>query len=129
MPKFKFNKLVRDKIVEHQISSGAKPQYHKLSDQQHKEALVSKIIEEAREILQADQSEVASEIADVQQAIDDLKLRFGLASSAIAKAQKAKNDKNGSFSQGIFIDHVAVAHDDKWAEYYRQNPDRYPEID
>jgi predicted house-cleaning noncanonical NTP pyrophosphatase (MazG superfamily) len=129
MAKFKFDKLVRDKIVEQQISSGAKAQYHKLNDQQHKEALVNKIIEEAREILQADQSEVASEIADVQQAIDDLKLKFGLASSVIAEVQQAKNNKNGSFAKGIYVDHVELANDDKWTKYYRQNPDRYPEID
>ena len=129
MPKFKFNKLVRDKIVEHQLASGAKPRYHQLDDRRHKAALVNKIIEEAREILLASQADVAGEIADVQQAIDDLTAKFGLSNASITKAKKAKNDKNGSFKNGIFIDDVEVAETDEWVAYYRKNADRYPEVD
>ena len=129
MPTFKFNKLVRDKIVEHQLASGSKPRYHQLDEGQHKAALVNKIIEEAQEILVASQADVADEIADVQQAIDDLKEKFGLSNSDIAKAQKAKNAKNGSFKNGTFIDEVEVVENDAWVTYYRQNVDRYPEIE
>lgn len=128
MPKFKFGKLVRDKIVEHQIASGAKPSYRKLSANEHKQELVNKIVEEAKEIVQAQPSEVVAEIADVQQAIDDLKEKYGLTDEDVKRAQKLKNDKNGAFKEGLFIDHVEVAPDDKWAQYYRENPDRYPEI-
>ena len=129
MPRFKFNKLVRDKIVEHQLATGAKPHYHQLDDKRHKEALVSKIVEEAQEILRAGQADIAGEIADVQQAIDDLKEKFGLSSATIAEAQKTKNNKNGSFKKGIYIDDVELVENDVWATYYRKNADRYPEID
>jgi predicted house-cleaning noncanonical NTP pyrophosphatase (MazG superfamily) len=129
MPTFRFNKLVRDKIVEHQIAAGAQPHYHQLDDEHHKAELINKIVEEAREILQADQADIASEIADVQQAVDDLKAKFSLSDAAIAKAQQAKNNKNGSFKKGIFVDYVEVAEGDKWVVYYRKNSDRYPEID
>jgi len=128
MPTFKFNKLVRDKIIEHQLASGAKPHYHLLNDRQHKAELVNKIIEEAQEILLASADDVAGEIADVQQAIDDLKEKFGLSDLDIAQAQKAKHDSNGSFKKGIFIDDVEVAENDEWVAYYRKNADRYPEI-
>ncbi|MGD0284672.1 MAG: hypothetical protein ABSB12_03720, partial [Candidatus Saccharimonadales bacterium] len=84
MPKFKFNKLVRDKIAENQIASGAKPHYRVLSDKQHKFELVNKIIEEAQEITKANQNDVAAEIADVQQAVDDLKEKLGLTGADIA---------------------------------------------
>lgn len=50
MPKFKFAKLVRDKIVEHQIASGATPTYRQLSPDEHKNELIKKIIEESQEI-------------------------------------------------------------------------------
>jgi predicted house-cleaning noncanonical NTP pyrophosphatase (MazG superfamily) len=128
MPKFKFNKLVRDKIVENQIASGAKPHYHVLSNEQHKIELVNKIIEETQEITKANRKDVAAEIADVQQAIDDLKEKFGLTDTDIAKAQKAKNKKNGPFKKGIYVDYVEINESDKWVKYYRQNADRYPEI-
>lgn len=128
MPIFKFGKLVRDKIVSHQIAAGAVPTYHQLDEIQHKEALVRKIIEEASEVTSASTAEVASEIADVQQALDDLKERYGLTDAVVAKAQAAKKAKNGAFKEGMYIETVEVSEDDPWTAYYRKNPDRYPEI-
>ncbi len=66
MPKFKFSKLGRNKIVKHQISSGAKPYYKQLTDKQHNEELIEKIVKEAQEITHAKQTERVSEIADAQ---------------------------------------------------------------
>ncbi len=128
MPKFKFAKLVRDKIVDNQIASGAKPSFRQLSPKEHKHELVNKIIEEAREIIQAKPAEVAAEIADVRQALDDLQESYGLTEEAIKRAQKLKNDRNGAFKKGYFIEYVEISEEDKWAEYYRANSDRYPEI-
>ena len=128
MPRFKFAKLVRDKIVEHQLASGAVSTYHQLSPDEHKSALIAKIIEEAQEIIQAKPEEIAMEIADVQQALDDLKEKYGLTGEDIAKAQIAKNKKNGAFKKGIYVEYVEVDDDSEWAAYYRNNTDRYPEI-
>lgn len=127
MLRFQFNKLVRDKIVDHQIASGAKPTYHMLDSEGHKRELVNKIVEEAWEITQAPPDEVAAEIADVQQAIDDLKEPYHVSNADVAKAQAEKNEKNGAFKKGVYIDHVAVNEDDKWVAYYRKNADRYLE--
>ena len=129
MPKFKFGKLVRDKIVEHQLASGAKPVYRQLDATEHQHALVHKVIEEALEIVGAEADAVAAEIADVQQALDDLIEKVGLSKADIAQAQAQKNEKNGAFKKGLFIEYVEVADDDAWADYYRKNADRYPEID
>lgn len=128
MPKFKFNKLVRDKIVDNQIASGALPKYRILSDAEHKKQLILKVIEEAKEMIQARQEELASEIADVQQALDDFKEKCNLTNKDIAEAQQAKIDKNGAFKKGIFVEYVEVDDNDKWVKYYRSNAKRYPEI-
>lgn len=128
MPKFKFAKLVRDKIVDHQVASGAKPVYRQLNDNEHKHELVNKIVEEAGEIVAAAPEEIAAEIADVQQALDDLKEKYNLSDEDIAKAQKVKNDKNGAFKKGLFVDYVELDENDRWVEYYRENADRYPEM-
>jgi len=128
MPTFKFDKLVRDKIIEHQINSGAKPAYHLLGAEDHKRELVQKIMEEAAEISGAPAGEVAEEIADVQQALDDLKALYGLSDEDVRVAQAAKNAKNGAFAKGIYVDAVTVSEGDKWIAYYRDNADRYPEI-
>lgn len=128
MPRFSFEKLVRDNIVEQQERSGAKPTYRTLTDTEHKRELIRKLIEEAKEIESATADELAAEVADVQQALDDLKALMGVSSEQVAQAQTAKNAKNGGFGRGLYVEYVDVANDDPWAEYYRQNPDRYPEI-
>jgi predicted house-cleaning noncanonical NTP pyrophosphatase (MazG superfamily) len=128
MLQFRFGKLVRDKIVAHQLASGAQPSYRTLTDEEHKRELVNKIIEEANEITQADPENVAAEIADVQQAVDDLVEKYGLSRETIVAEQEAKNQKNGAFKEGLYIDSVSLAEDDKWVDYYRKHPDRYPEI-
>jgi predicted house-cleaning noncanonical NTP pyrophosphatase (MazG superfamily) len=128
MPKFKFAKLVRDKIVDNQIASGATPSFRQLSADEHKRELVNKIIEEAKEITHAEPEEVAAEVADVQQALDDLKAMYGVADRDVKLAQKLKNNKNGAFKKGHYIEYVEVDENDKWAQYYRANPDRYPEM-
>jgi len=127
MPTFKFAKLVRDGIVDQQVASGATPHYRILTEDEHKTALVQKIQEEAQEILDAPLDQVAGEIADVQQAIDDLAEKYGLTPGDIKAAQEAKNKKNGSFKKGIYVERVDVDEQDPWTSYYRQHADRYPE--
>lgn len=128
MPKFIFNKLVRDKIVDQQIASGADPEYYKLDPTEHAEALVAKILEEAQEIPVSDRAEAIKEIADVQQALDDLKTVLGLDSQDIANAQAVKNERAGAFAEGLFVESVTVDEGDKWVDYYRKNADKYPEV-
>lgn len=82
----------------------------------------------SKEIIEAKPKEVASEIADVQQAIDDLKEKYGVSTEEVLQAQKAKNDKNGAFKEGYYIDSVELDESDEWVEHFRANSDRYPEI-
>jgi len=128
MPLFVFSKLVRDKIVDHQIASGAKPIFRRLDSSRHKEELVNKIIEEAREVVGAPEADIASEIADVQQALDDLRELYGIPQAEVTRQQKKKNDKNGAFKKGYYIDTVETDEGNDWTAYYRKNADRYPEI-
>lgn len=128
MPRFKFDKLVRDKIVESIIASGATPNYKILDPENHKVELVTKIIEEAKEISAASGDDIADEIADVQQALDDLKLLYGLTDNDIKKSQTTKINKVGAFKKGHYVYYVDANQDNKWVKYYRKNADRYPEI-
>lgn len=127
MPRFKFNKLVRDSIVESIIKSGGKVKYKVLGKDELKTELVNKIIEEAKEISTASADDIASEIADVQQAIDDLSRICGLTPTNIKSAQDSKLKKAGAFKMGHFVEYVEVDENNEWIEYYRNNPDRYPE--
>lgn len=128
MLKFRFHKLVRDKIVHMQIAQGSRPVYHKLDKSEQKTELVKKITEEVEELLAADESEIIGEIADLQQLLDDLRTKYGLSKQDVARAQRLKTEKYGAFQDGIFLEEVEIADDNPWVEYYRKNPSRYPEI-
>lgn len=127
MPRFTFNKLVRDKIVSQQIASGAKPSYRRLDAQEHASALIAKLHEETDELAAASPENLAEEIADIQQVLDDLRSLHGIPQAAVTAAQARKLHANGGFSDGIFIDSVETAEDDRWTAYYRAHPERYPE--
>lgn len=128
MPRFKFNKLVRDKIVEHQLKAGAKPKFHQLNKQEHKNQLVFKLIEEAKEVLEAEDKDIVAEIADVMQALDDLIEQHSLTITDIKNAQALKKQKHGAFKKGIYVEYIDIEEDDPFTDYYRSNPERYPEI-
>ncbi len=129
MPRFSINKLVRDKIVQKQLASGNQPTFRLLGAEAHKLELIKKIAEESQELASASDADLVSELADVQQALDDLCALLGIDGVAVGEAQRRKNDISGSFSKGIFLDRLELDAEDEWVEYYRSDPKRFPELD
>lgn len=128
MPTFILNKLVRDGIPDDQLQSGQHPVYHTLAKDDLAQALINKIIEEAREIPATDVKEAIKEIADVQQAIDDLRATLDISPQDITNAQKIKKDRMGGFQKGMFVVSVSPEAGSKWAKYYQTDPSRFIEV-
>ena len=128
MRKFKFAKLVRDKIVEGIISVGNKPAWRTLSTPKYIEELKKKLLEEAQEIPQTDNTEVVKELADVQEIIDNLIAALQVSPTEFKKIQAAKNAKNGSFQKRQYIDTVEAQDDSEWTKYYLAHPGKYAEV-
>lgn len=130
MPTFLFNKLIRDKILALHIGEGHDIKYAHLNGDDLKAKLQQKLHEEADEIpvRAAVDDEIIEEIADVQQVLDDLKREYGVTDEQIAATQQAKFAKKGGFKDGIFIESVTLDEADKWVKYYRESPEKYPEV-
>ncbi len=130
MPTFILNKLIRDKLPMFYESIGQKANLRILPKEEHTQALLDKIVEEVNEIPDTDitKKKLIEEIADIQQAIDDLEKLHDISPADIAKAQKAKNEYKGGFSKGIFIEALELQENDTWIDYYRAEPDRFPEF-
>jgi len=127
--KFKFEKLVRDKIVDGIKEAGNTPVYHKLNDEDFIYQLKQKVLEEAVEVpREEDREELLKEIADVQEVIDNLIEALGSSKEEVAEIQKKKNEKAGSFKKRLYVKHVITKPDSEWVEYYLSSPDKYPEI-
>lgn len=130
MPKFIFNKLIRDKILQLHKDAGHVIEYRHIGGTEFKEKLRLKLHEESDEVPirgVADQ-EVIEELADVQQVLDDLKQAYELTDEQIQQAQTAKYEKKGGFTRGIFVESVELSESDQWVDYYRKSPEKYPEV-
>ncbi len=126
MPTFELNKLVRNKIVEKNVEIGAKVRFRTLRARELIRALIDKVLEEISELSNA--KDKLSELADAQQALDDIRDELGFTEEEVKAAQKVKNDKNGSFSEGHYIESVDLPEDSEWVGYYRKDPKRFREI-
>lgn len=123
---FKLNKLVRDKIVPIHLEMGGEVSYKTVKDNKLTKALLTKLIEETRELKASDFA--ASELADLQELVDALANHLGLTKKEISKLQAEKRRKNGGFKKGHYIDTVTLPANNKWAKYYTADPKRFPEL-
>ena len=123
---FELNKLVRDKIVESTKTQGGEVKYKKLGDKKLTEALVAKLVEEAKELKGTELS--IEELADLKEIIEQIAKNLKITGKELATAQAKKRSKNGGFTKGHFIETLTLPADNKWAKYYASDPKRFPEI-
>lgn len=129
MRKFKFQKLVRDKIVPLIKSNGSTPRYRKLNNKEFQEELIAKLKEEVEEIPRnPDKKTMAEEIADLKQVISYLERSLDIPQETLDKIEKEKNEHNGAFDQQLYIEYVECDEKDPWMDYFLKNPDKYPQM-
>ena len=114
---FRLGKLVRDGIVADMERMGQKPEHSVLPEADRIAALQEKLLEESAEV----------DLPDLLEIIEELAKSEGKTLDDIRREQLAKRDKIGGFSAGSFVTTVTLEDTDEWVEYYRAEPDRYPE--
>jgi len=131
MPDFILNKLVRDNIPSLMKSAGQTPIFHVLQGHALQKAMLTKIKEEVGEAIGAidNDDKFANELADIQELIDSLLAERGIKRTALIALQKNTHNKKGSFKEGYFLEKVSVDEASEWAQYYRNEPDRFGESD
>ena len=128
MPKFELNKLVRDGLRVEYEQTNQNPVFRELSIDELKTQLARKIIEEANEIkVNSQPDEIIDEVADIRQILDDIMAIYTITEEQVKLAQQKKYDKKGGFANGVFVETLELSDDDPWTEYYRKNPDIFPE--
>jgi predicted house-cleaning noncanonical NTP pyrophosphatase (MazG superfamily) len=100
----RYNKLIRDKILEIIDKDGEIPFWKILNKREFLKELKRKILEEAKELIKAKgKKEILNEIVDIQELLDNLILELNFKKSEIKKAQKIKNKKRGGFKKRLFL--------------------------
>ena len=96
-----YNKLVRDNIPEIMIKNGAKPVTRVLNDEEYREELNKKLLEEVNEYLE---SKDILELADIQEVLLALINTTNTTYEEFEKIRKEKVYKRGAFNNKIFLE-------------------------
>jgi len=128
--RFGMHKLVRDKILERFEKADIPTAWKKLSLEEHISALKDKLVEEAQEVVEADNlDDLAHEIADVKEVLDVLTAKVNIAKEQLEKIQRKKAEERGSLEQGLYIEYVDIAYGTEWYDYCARDPKKYPIIE
>jgi len=99
-----YNKLIRDKILEIIEADGEKPYYRVLEKDEYLQELKKKVLEEAKEMIEAEsKDEIINEVVDIQEIVDNIIAEIGLTKEEIKKQQEIKNQKRGGFKKRLFL--------------------------
>ncbi len=97
----KYNKLVRDNIIDIIRSNGKEAAFHHVSGEEYRKYLILKLREEVEEFLEA---RTVEELADIKEVLDALGALPVYSDVAEVQGEKARN--NGGFALGIVLDEV-----------------------
>lgn len=97
----KYNKLVRDKIPEYIRKKGGHPITHVADKKEYWRKLKEKLLEEAREFQQKENTE---ELADILEVVDAIIRYKGFKQGEINKLKRKKAKERGRFEHKIILD-------------------------
>jgi predicted house-cleaning noncanonical NTP pyrophosphatase (MazG superfamily) len=99
-----YNKLIRDRIPEIIAKDGNTADIIILSEESFKQAIKEKLIEEATEVLNADnRDEVLSELADLQEVMDTIKQMYNINTLEVNTIQAVKALQRGKFEKRLYL--------------------------
>lgn len=96
-----YNKLVRDRIPEIIRANDQECQIKILSDADYIQALRDKLIEEAREVAEADGDDLIKELADLYEVIDVMIDMMGINPIDVKERQTLRRKQRGGFDHKI----------------------------
>jgi predicted house-cleaning noncanonical NTP pyrophosphatase (MazG superfamily) len=96
-----YNKLVRDGIPAAIEAEGRRCSAVVMDEAEYVEALLQKLVEEAREVAAASEEERAAELADLYEVIDALLAHHGWQEVEIRALQARRRAERGGFSKRL----------------------------
>lgn len=102
-----YNKLVRDNIPEIIKQSGKDCDVRTLTTREFKRALVTKVVEEGQELMQANNKhEMVDELGDLYEVIETLMMVYKIDKREIDNHRIKKNMTKGGFEHRVFLEKV-----------------------
>ncbi|MFC1663054.1 phosphoribosyl-ATP pyrophosphohydrolase [Patescibacteria group bacterium] len=99
-----YNKLIRDKIPEVMGKKGKAYETKRLSAKEYRRELLKKVGEEASALPKLDKKEdLADELADVIEVIDEVKRTYKITDEDLKNSQKKNRRRKGGFKKRLFL--------------------------
>jgi predicted house-cleaning noncanonical NTP pyrophosphatase (MazG superfamily) len=96
-----YNKLVRDRIPEIIAAEGRQYEIEVMAEQEYRQALLEKLVEEALEVSTAATDDLEKEIADLYEVVDALIDAFSLSREMIQNTQQERRSQRGGLKNRI----------------------------
>lgn len=102
-----YHKLVRDNIPEIIKKDNAVAKIRVLNDEQFKRALKEKLVEEAKELLEAKtDEELLNELSDVLQLFESIISHHHFSIIQVEQQKEKKKKERGGFEKKLFLEYV-----------------------
>lgn len=104
-----YNKLIRDQIPEIIKENGKEPVFRTLNDDEYKDALFEKLLEESKELFEekaGEKKDIIKEISDVYEVIDAIIELYEIEKASIEKVKNDRKEKRGAFKKRLFLEIV-----------------------
>lgn len=126
---FKFDKLIRDKILDMMRSTDYIVHYKKLKGAELVAVLKNKLLEEAHEVAATKSvEELKEELADLLEVVYTILSAHKLEITEIEKIRETKKLHKGNFSQGIYVSSIEIDENNPEVNRYLARPDKYPQL-
>lgn len=98
-----YNKLVRDRIPEIIRRAGSTCATVTLTEEDYRQALRAKLMEEASEAAEATLDHLVVELADLYEVMDALIASYGLSAEMVRAEQAQRREARGGFAQRLCL--------------------------
>lgn len=95
------NKLIRDLIPEIIRQAGRECEVKTMSQAEYHQALLKKLVEEAKEATQANSNNLVEELADVYEVVDAILINLEINKSLVLAKQEQKRQEKGGFNKKL----------------------------
>ena len=95
------NKLIRDLIPEIIRKAGRECEVKTMSQSEYHQALLDKLLEEAKEAAQANSNNLVEELADVYEVIDAIMTNLEIDKDLVLAKQEQKRKEKGGFTKKL----------------------------
>ena len=97
------NKLIRDRIPEIIRQAGRECEVETMSLKDYHQALLNKLVEEAKEVAEAKPDNLVEELADVYEVIDTILASLEIDKDIVLAKQKQKRQDKGGFTKKLSL--------------------------